>query len=370
MRTNKKNTIESKDFELKTTSFLPKKEYLHIYNKNVICVTDSKGYPEPDNKDMIEIRVDASNGFIPLWEKGVTLNWRFSKSFSSYFAKPELAKAGIKKLLGEAILAWQDACPIKFHEDNDAWDFEIAMHQEDCDNSGCVLASAFFPGPGQNTVYIYPTLFKQRYQEQVETMVHEIGHIFGLRHFFANISEKEWASESYGTEDEISIMNYGDKSSLTVNDIKDLKSLYQLVWNGQLTEINGTKIKLFDSYHSVNKRSSRDLKILQTENNIALKQLVSKQHTSPTKFDIVDNTIDLKVKRRILNVKGNYSTDPSEVLDELDLKANLLYNANDFTLLARKLNELITDGSKKITDAEMKKCKTVKDCIVLVNSKI
>jgi len=153
--------------------------------------------------------------------------------------------------LGNAILAWKDACPVKFHEDKDAWDFEITMHETDCDDSGCVLASAFFPGPGQNAFYIYPTLLEQTYQEQLDTLEHEIGHIFGLRHFFANISEKRWKSELFGTDSPFSIMNYGDKSKLTANDIKDLKRLYELVWSGSLTEINGTKIKKMVSYHMI-----------------------------------------------------------------------------------------------------------------------
>jgi hypothetical protein len=236
------------DFELITTSFLPDEKHRHVYKKHVICVTDSKGCANPDDKDQLELRLDATYGVIPLWEKGVTINWRFNKSFGSYFAKPEAAKAGIKQLLGKAILAWQDACPVKFHEDNDAWDFEIAMHQEDCDASGCVLASAFFPSPGQNTLYIYPTMFKQDEKEQLETIIHEIGHVFGLRHFFANL-ETGYRSVLFGTDNEISIMNYGDKSTLTSTDILDLKKLYNLVWSGQLTEINGTKIKLFTSYH-------------------------------------------------------------------------------------------------------------------------
>lgn len=249
MKSSKHKLIENDIFLLNTNSFLPTKEYKHIYKKRVICITDSKGYPEPDNKDLREIRLDASNSFIPLWEKGVTLNWRFNKSFGSFFQNPENAKAGVRNLFGEAIIAWQDACPIKFHEDEDAWDFEIAMHAEDCDSSGCVLASAFFPAQGQDTFYIYPTMFKQSYEEQIETIEHEMGHIFGLRHFFANISEKKWKSELFGTETPFSIMNYGHDSKLTDTDRKDLKRLYDLVWSGQLTEINGTKIKKFVSYH-------------------------------------------------------------------------------------------------------------------------
>jgi Matrixin len=260
MKTTKKTRVETNPFELKagnktsafelkTSSFLPAEEFRHVYNEHVICVTDSKGYSQPDNKDISEIRIDASNGFIPLWDKDVSLNWRFNESISSQFKNPEAAKAGIRKLFGDAIVAWKEACPIKFHEDNEAWDFEIAMHNEDCDNSGCVVASSFFPDQGQHTFYIYPTMFQQTGVEQKETIEHEMGHIFGLRHFFANITEKDSKSELFGSNSSFSIMNYGKKSKLKPNDINDLKRLYHLVWSGELTEINGTKIKKFISYH-------------------------------------------------------------------------------------------------------------------------
>jgi len=250
MKSIKKSKPADPAFELKTDSFLPIAEHLHRYGKNnhIICLTDSKGYAQPDNKTVNEIRVDASNGTIPLWDKDVTLNWRFNKSFGSFFKNGVAAKASIRKLFSEAIVAWGDACPIKFHEDNDAWDFEITMHQKDCDQTGCVLAQSFFPGTSQNPFFIYPTMFEQSHQEQVETIEHEMGHVFGLRHFFANISEKGSKSELFGKDNAFSIMNYGDKSTLTADDKKDLKRLYDSVWNGTRTSINGTKIKKFVSF--------------------------------------------------------------------------------------------------------------------------
>jgi len=41
-------------------------------------------------------------------------------------------------------VAWKNACPIKFHKVKDTWNFEIGTHKDDCDDSGCVLASSFF----------------------------------------------------------------------------------------------------------------------------------------------------------------------------------------------------------------------------------
>ena len=79
--------------------------------------------------------------------------------------------------------------------------------------------------------------------------MHEIGHVFGLRHFFANISENEWPSQIFGTHSAFSIMNYGHDSVLTPKDKSDLKRLYQLAWSGKLTHINGTPIRLMRPYH-------------------------------------------------------------------------------------------------------------------------
>ena len=50
-------------------------------------------------------------------------------------------------------------------------------------------------------------------------------------------------------------MNYGEKSQLTRYDKSDLKQLYEEVWAGDLTEINGSKIRLVWPYSLSNFRS-------------------------------------------------------------------------------------------------------------------
>lgn len=95
----------------------------------------------------------------------------------------------------------------------------------------------------------YPKSFEQPEQEQVEKLAHEFGHIFGLRHFFANLSETAWASEIFGEHKPFSIMNYGVRSVMTDQDRSDLKLLYKMVWNGGLTEINSTPVRLVCPLH-------------------------------------------------------------------------------------------------------------------------
>ena len=225
---------------------------VHVFGNGVRCDTETRGHASPQGRTPLEIVVDASDGFIPLWAKGTTLRWRFRESTMKYFKSPAGAKAEIRKLLGESLLAWGDATPIKFAERTDAADFEIVMKKnDDCDANGCVLASAFFPDAGRHQLVLYPKMFTQVRREQVETLVHEIGHVFGLRHFFANVSENAWPSQIFGTHKPFTIMNYGSQSVLTAKDRSDLKRLYQQVWSGKLTHINGTPIKLVNAFHTV-----------------------------------------------------------------------------------------------------------------------
>lgn len=225
---------------------------VHKHARGFICDTDGPGSATPKNRSLFEIVVHTTQGFIPLWEEGTILRWRFQERSFDAFEDPEAAKNAVKELLARAILAWGDSAPVKFTYDSELWDFEIVMKKGDeCDISGCVLASAFFPDPGRHKLQLYPMMFSQPEEERLETLVHEIGHIFGLRHFFAKISEKDWPAEIFGTHSRFSIMNYGEDSKLTNEDRADLKNLYRAAWSGELKAINGTKIRLVRPFHTL-----------------------------------------------------------------------------------------------------------------------
>ncbi|KAF9086075.1 hypothetical protein BGX29_001586 [Mortierella sp. GBA35] len=141
-------------------------------------------------------------------------------------------EAGDLRLFKKAILQWGDAVPVMFIENRALWDFEFVVREhEDCDNSGCVLASAFFPGGGQQQLTIYPTMFDAQSENDQD-----------------KIGEGGWRSEVFGSEDPFTIMNYGEKCKLTDTDKKDFKLLYAMAWSRALTEINGTPIVLFKPF--------------------------------------------------------------------------------------------------------------------------
>ncbi len=225
---------------------------VYHFASGAVCDTDTRGHSRPRGRSPLEIVVDASEGFIPLWEKDTTLRWRFREQSLKGLASPLAAKAEMRKLFGEALLAWGDAAPVKFTERDDAWDFELVLRgSDDCRDGGCVLASAFFPDGGRHELTLYPKLFGLDRREQVETLVHELGHVFGLRHFFADVSEEAWPSEVFGVHKPFTIMNYGSESVLTADDKSDLKRLYRMVWAAKLTEINGTPIRLVKPFHAI-----------------------------------------------------------------------------------------------------------------------
>lgn len=227
----------------------PEESKFHLMGHNIFCGTESRGYATPKGSSIAELRVDASSGFIPLWQSNSILRWRFQDRSFELYENANAIKSEIRKLFSDALEAWGDALPVKFKYDEDLWDFEFVLYPEDnCNSLGCSLARSFFPDAGRHEFVIFPKLFSQIGKEQVDTFIHETGHIFGLRHFFANVKETDSPSLQWGVDSEISIMNYGDHSELTELDKTDLKRLYTSAWDGSLTEINGTPIKLVKPY--------------------------------------------------------------------------------------------------------------------------
>ncbi|WP_298332329.1 hypothetical protein [Asticcacaulis sp.] len=83
----------------------------HTLRPGIKCGTEDKGHAVPRSRSIYEIVVDASGGFIPLWEAGVTLNWRFREASFQRFSDPGAAKTAIERLSAKALIAWGKAWP-------------------------------------------------------------------------------------------------------------------------------------------------------------------------------------------------------------------------------------------------------------------
>src|SRR5262245_41947165 len=52
-------------------------DLVHVIRKGVRCDTEKRGHATPHGRSPLEIVLDASEGFIPLWAKDTTLRWQF-----------------------------------------------------------------------------------------------------------------------------------------------------------------------------------------------------------------------------------------------------------------------------------------------------
>ena len=209
------------------------------------CTTDAS--PQAS----LEAVLDATEGFVPLWVKGTVLRWRFHPDSLARFEYPDAVRKEVRQLMNAGMEAWGSAAPITLDERNDNWDFEVIVRKgDDCDKDGCTVAQAFFPDGGRHQLLLFPLLFKQDPAEQLATIAHELGHVYGLRHFFADLSEQDSPSVIYGTHDPFTIMNYGARSVLTEADKSDLARLYEAAWAGKLKQVKGTPIRFFQPYHA------------------------------------------------------------------------------------------------------------------------
>ena len=76
--------IEGDPFERREPDALAREREpeVHVYGKGTakrVCRTDTRGFPQPQNRSPLEIVVDASGGFVPLWEPNTVLRYRFQR---------------------------------------------------------------------------------------------------------------------------------------------------------------------------------------------------------------------------------------------------------------------------------------------------
>lgn len=127
------------------------------------------------------------------------------------------------------------------------------------------------------------------------------------------------------------------------------------------------KISDFNKVHSkLKKLESKDksLKI----NGIPISSFLTANSNIEDKAD----SPEIRTKRIILHIAGDYSSRPEDLKDNIKLKINLLYGDDEYSLLQIRLNSLVKEYKKtaRVTNDETNNCSSVGDCTKLVNSKI
>ena len=225
-------------------------ESVHVLGSCQVCSTERRARTREEIET--SLLIEPTSGKLHFWAENQILHWRFGESTFMRYKKPELIKDMVRSIFFKAIAAWGDSAPIRFKEENDAYDFEIhLMPNDDIQGGSYTAARSFFPDSGQHRIRLFPAFFEKipDEKERVDTLIHELGHIFGLRHFMAFENGPVYSGAVYGTNNPLTIMNYGALSELTTQDKSDLSSLYKEVWSGRLTNVNRTPVELVRPWH-------------------------------------------------------------------------------------------------------------------------
>lgn len=60
----------------------------HIYHGGARCETETRGYPNPENHSPLELVLEASNGFVPLWGHRRHAQLAFSRAVAVGLSRP------------------------------------------------------------------------------------------------------------------------------------------------------------------------------------------------------------------------------------------------------------------------------------------
>jgi hypothetical protein len=194
------------------------------------CITEK---PEPANllghPDPLALQV-GYYGDIPRWKTGSVIQW------GAYTGGYPGGKSDAQYAMGQLAIAASE-----WNKYNLGVSFKQVYNLEECaftlafgGYSTALMARAFFPNSDDiSSVLVFGGCFTPDWKPHMwKVFMHELGHVLGLRHEFAQDKDalgkvKEGGSVQWGDRDEYSVMNYrGEPPAVTQKDIDGAKSFY------------------------------------------------------------------------------------------------------------------------------------------------
>ncbi|KAI1380025.1 hypothetical protein F4677DRAFT_302085 [Hypoxylon crocopeplum] len=185
---------------------------------------------EPNSTSSIFVGV-KHGGKIHRWVPGSTIT--FNANCESFPDLPYATYAA--RCLERAANEWhKDDLGVQFRRVPDDKPAVFQLMYSSQAYSDDEVASAFFPSdpPAKRQLYVYGKAFsKDNHEWMTNAFCHELGHIIGLRHEFAQLHERDLPSKQLGKTNRLSIMNYfGHLSQFRIQDTDydGVRRLYKL----------------------------------------------------------------------------------------------------------------------------------------------
>jgi len=162
------------------------------------------------------------NGVIPRWKKGYTINYT---AFRHGYLLPSHAYYAAYRLY-QAAEKWNSLdTGVKFHYVNRLEDAAFVLAYGG--DGGSTAGRAFFPNSNDlNTVFVYQRAFEAGFvNNMTNVFLHELGHVLGLRHEFADL---EGGAVQWGSRNPLSVMSYNFPPKMQPSDEKDTRSFYSI----------------------------------------------------------------------------------------------------------------------------------------------
>ncbi|KIL85332.1 matrix metalloproteinase-11 [Fusarium avenaceum] len=165
------------------------------------------------------------DSIIPRWKTPTTLKWYLKKeSFTSEERAERAATA-----LNQAAEEWENidfGVTIRQTENAQEANFNL-VYRKNQRNQPVELGLGFFPHDADRDMFIFTVaLLPQRRDMLKNVFLHELGHVFGLRHEFG-LTEKA-AAVQFMTKNPMSVMEYNEVPTIQGTDKEGIRAFYKL----------------------------------------------------------------------------------------------------------------------------------------------
>ncbi|KAF2149797.1 hypothetical protein K461DRAFT_281014 [Myriangium duriaei CBS 260.36] len=194
-------------------------EKLMIGNNGYSCKTQEATQAAAGNSGPDKIMLGWKHE-VPRWKKPTKLKW--AVYYNGWGADGQAAYAANK--LNDAAKQWNALdLGVTFEWVDSIDDSTFALQYRKA--AGSTLAEAFFPNEDMtNTVTVYQSAFDPRNIGSMDAIfLHELGHVLGLRHEFAQI---EGDFVPFGARNPKSVMSYNFPPAMQDSDKVDTQGFY------------------------------------------------------------------------------------------------------------------------------------------------